>query len=290
MEVTASPVPRLFPNTPYGTSVWSRFLFEHYACLRPLHRVAAWLGDQGLPVAPGTLADSAPRFMPLFEPLAEEIREYQNEAVMRHADETTWRVQALRAKGRSARAWLWASVGNDAVYFHIDPSRSAEAAEKLFGELRTGTVIVCDRYSAYKKLARLLGGMVTLQFCWSHQRRDFIACAAGHARLTGWCQAWLGRVAAIYRLNEARLARYDPAAERQSAAFDAAQDALEAALDSLFERARRELALLPDAAREGKALRSLLKHREGLSVFVDRPRTPMDNNLAYADIRFMPTT
>ena len=70
MEVTASPVPRLFPNTPYGTSVWSRFLFEHYACLRPLHRVAAWLGEPGLPVAPGTLADSAPRFMPLFEPLA----------------------------------------------------------------------------------------------------------------------------------------------------------------------------------------------------------------------------
>ena len=168
MEVTASPVPRLFPNTPYGTSVWSRFLFEHYACLRPLHRVAAWLGDQGLPVAPGTLADSAPRFMPLFEPLAEEIREHQNEAAMRHADETTWRVQALRAEGRSARAWLWTSVGNDAVYFHIDPSRSAEAAKKLFGERRTGTVIVCDRYSAYKKLARLLGGMVTLQFCWRY--------------------------------------------------------------------------------------------------------------------------
>ena len=161
VEVSAPPVPRLFPNTPYGISVWSRFLFEHYACLRPLHRVAAWLGDQGLPVAPGTLADSAPRFMPLFEPLGEAIRAHQNASALRHADETTWRVQALRAEGRSARAWLWTSVGNDAVYFHIDPSRSAEAAETLFGELRTGTVIVCDRYSAYKKLARLLGGMVS---------------------------------------------------------------------------------------------------------------------------------
>ena len=280
VEVSAPPVPRLFPNTPYGISVWSRFLFEHYACLRPLHRVAAWLGDQELPVAPGTLADSAPRFVPLFEPLGEAIRAHQNASALRHADETTWRVQALRAEGRSARAWLWTSVGNDAVYFHIDPSRSAEAAETLFGQLRTGTVIVCDRYSAYKKLARLLGGMVTLQFCWAHMRWDFIQCAAAQVNLTGWCQAWLGRIAAIYRLNEARLARYDPDMERQSAAFDAAQDALEAALDGLFARAGRDLALLPDAAREGKALRSLLKHREGLSVFVDRPRTPMDNNLA----------
>ena len=167
-EVSAPPVPRLFANTSYGTSVWSRVLYERYACLRPLQRVGAWLSDQGMPVAAGTLADSVPRFVPLFEPLAEAIRAHQNEAALRHADETTWRVQALREAGRSARAWLWTSVGNDAVYFHIDPSRSAEAARQLFGELRSGTVIVCDRYSAYKRLARLLGGMVTLAFCWAY--------------------------------------------------------------------------------------------------------------------------
>ena len=74
----------------------------------------------------------------------------------------SWRVQALREEGRSSRAWLWTSVSNDAVYFHIDPSRSAEAAHKLFAEAVLYTVIVCDRYSAYKRLARLLGGLVTL--------------------------------------------------------------------------------------------------------------------------------
>ena len=183
LQVSAPAVPRLFPNTPYGTSVWSRFLFEHYACRRPLQRVAAWLGDQGLPVAPGTLADSAPRFVPLFQPLAEAIRAHQNASALRHADETTWRVQALRAEGRSARAWLWTSVGNNAVYFHIDPSRSAEAAQRLFGELRTGTVIVCDRYSAYKKLTRLLGGTVTLQFCWAYVAARIMLRRAGIAAL-----------------------------------------------------------------------------------------------------------
>ncbi len=277
---TAAPVPRLFPSTPYGASVWSRFLFEHYACRRPLHRVAAWLGDHGLPVAPGTLADSAPRFVPLFEPLAEAIRAHQNASALRHADETTWRVQALRAAGRSSRAWLWTAVGNDAVYFHIDPSRSAAAAQTLFGELRSGTVLVCDRYSAYKKLARLRGGMVILQFCWAHMRRDFIQCAAGQAGLAGWCAAWLERIAALYRLNKARLACHDAGIERQSAAFDAAQDALAAALDGLFAAAERELAGLADDAREAKPLRSLVNHREGLSVFLEHPRTPMDNNLA----------
>ena len=58
VEVSAPPVARLFPNTPYGVSFWARFVFEHCACLRPLHRVAAWLCAQGLSVSPGTLANT----------------------------------------------------------------------------------------------------------------------------------------------------------------------------------------------------------------------------------------
>ena len=42
-EVSAPPAPRLFDNTPYGISVWTRVLFERCACFRPLNRVAAWL-------------------------------------------------------------------------------------------------------------------------------------------------------------------------------------------------------------------------------------------------------
>ena len=42
---------------------------------------------------------------------------------------------------------------------------------------------------------------------------------------------------------------------------------------------------MPDEAREGKALRSLRNHREGLSVFVDRPQVPLDNNKAERFLR-----
>ena len=286
MEVSAPPVPRLFAHTLYGISVWACFLFERYACLRPLNGVAAWLSDRGLAISPGTLADSVPRFVALFEAaVAGAILAHQNQAALRHADETSWRVQELRGEDRSSRAWLWTSVSADALYFHIDPSRSAEAAHKLFAEALLYTVIVCDRYSAYKRLARLLGGLVTLAFCWAHMRRDFIECAAGQVSLTQWCQGWIERIASLYRLNEARLAHYDPGLERQTPAFDAAQGALNEALDGVFAQAERELAGLPDQAREGKALRSLLNHREGLCVFVDRPQVPMDNNLAERVLR-----
>ena len=139
--------------------------------------------------------------------------------------------------------------------------------------------------SAYKRLVSLLGGLVILAFCWSHVRRDFIECAAGQVKLTQWCQRWIERIAAIYRPNETRREHYDPGLKRQTPAFDATQAALMEALDALFVDAREELATLPDQAREGKALRSLLNHREGLCVFVDRPPVPMDNNRAERFLR-----
>ena len=94
--------------------------------------------------------------------------EHQNEAAVRHGDETGWRIQALRQAGRSGRAWLWVSVTEHAVYFHIDPSRSAEAALKVFGGAVGVQVLVVDRYSTYKKLARVLEGRVILAWCWAY--------------------------------------------------------------------------------------------------------------------------
>jgi len=124
-----------------------------------------------------------------------------------------------------------------------------------------------------------------MQHLWTHQRRDFIDAAAGQPRLEQWCQGWVGRIAAIYDLNRERLKHYDPGRKRQTAAFRKATRKLKKALDRLFDQAESELADLPDHAREARALRSLLNHREGLCVFVDKPQTPMDNNEAERILR-----
>ena len=97
---------------------------------------------------------------------------------------------------------------------------------------------------------------MTLAFCWSHQRRDFIECAAGQVSLTEWCRGWIERIASIYRLNEARLEHYGAGLERQTSAFDTAQGALEETLDGLFAQAERELAGLPRRARARPCARS----------------------------------
>ena len=139
--------------------------------------------------------------------------------------------------------------------------------------------------AAMPALRNIIRAATYAQICciphiWAHVRRDFIKCAAGNETLTDWERRWTGRIARLYRLNGARLEQHDAGldADRRNPAFAAAHRELERALGQLFAAARRELDGLPDEAREGGPLRSLLNHRAGLSVFLDKPGVPMDNN------------
>ena len=280
-EVVAPPVPRLFPGSSYGISFWVCFLLERYAFHRPLNRVAAWMRDQGVPVSAGTLGDSIHRLMPLFDPLSQAILAHLKAASVLQGDETGWRVQSLKAIRGTSRAWLWCAVSRDAVWFQVDARRNAEAAGKLFAGVGAGTVLVCDAYSAYKKLARVLGGILILAWCWVHVRRKFIEAAAGNDALETWENRWLDRIGKLFHLNRVRLKHYDPEAgmDQQSRKFGIAHRQLQRAVDKLFALAETERAGPAGSDRRAKALNSLVRHRGGLCVFVDRPDIPMDNNL-----------
>ncbi len=131
---------------------------------------------------------------------------------------------------------------------------------------------------------------------------------AGRAfsELEGWALQYKGRIGTLYHLNRLRLEQWDP--ERplteQSAAFYRYHEALKAQLQRLHEEATRIVADNDEGApNEGtpsapaaelsksartkrkKVLASLLEHWPGLTVFVEHPEVPMDNNLAENTIR-----
>ena len=126
--------------------------------------------------------------------------------------------------------------------------------------------------------------------CWAHARRDFIDATVGRPQLGKWSGRWLERIAALYRGGAERARHWDRALPvgRQGAAFANAQGRLEGRAAALFERARRELAALSADAPQGKPLRALERHREGLTAFLRDPTVPLDNNAAHADNRIMP--
>ena len=291
-EVLPPAEPRLFRGTSYGLSVWVAFLVQVYWQRHPVRAFEREWGEFGVRLPAGTLLGHVGDFLTWFEPLEAALAARQEEALLVHGDETSWVVHVRAEAGDNPRCWLWCSLTADAVRFRVDSARSAEAAAKLFGRLGLicTVVLLCDRYSAYVKLARDYPGQFEIAICWVHARRDFVTLGRQREDLKQWAEGILERIGRLYQLNAERLAEWHPqsALEGQSEAFGAAQQRLEAECAALFEQAEQQVAALTAAAKQAPEgadkdprlgpLESLLRHRAGLEVFLEKPFVPMDNN------------
>ena len=304
--VTAPPPPRLIPRSNYAVSFWVEVILSKYCYGQPSNRYLQDLADQGLPVSPGTLAGGLQALAPLLEPVLEALYCKQMSEQLFHNDETRWEV-FVELPGKVGTRWyLWVTRSPSVIFYCIDPSRSAAVPGAHFAGLQANkAIIVCDRYSAYKKLARLAPNIL-LAFCWAHVRRDFLNTGRAFSELDGWALEWKERIGTLYHLNRLRLQQWDrerPLAE-QSDAFHRRHEALQGQLQRMQEEATRIVAQneegthgegaarapgadLSRSARtkRNKVLASLLEHWSGLTVFVEYPEAPMDNNLGENSIR-----
>ena len=89
-----------------------------------------------------------------------------------HNDESGWKVLESVEGKVGNRWWLWVSRSDSVTYFQIAPSRGADIPIEHFKNiLHLKIIVICDRYSAYKSLAKQLA-FVILAFCWAHVRSD----------------------------------------------------------------------------------------------------------------------
>ena len=280
---------RLFRGTPYGISVWALFLVQVWVHRQPLRAVARQLEGFGLEIAAGTLAGSFEGLLRLFEPLEQAIAVRLARAATVHSDETSWPIHGLAERGENPRCWLWIGLGADAVRMQVHRTRSAAGAARVLegvGAEQTA-VLVCDRFSAYRTLARRNPGRFELAYCWAHVRRDFLQQGVRRPGLSQWAQGWVEGITGIYRLNRARRKHWDRArpATGQRQGYQRAQASLAAVVTGLFSQAQAELQTLPNPDPRRGPLQSLLRHRAGLEVFLAKPEVPMDNNAAERALR-----
>jgi transposase len=269
---TAAPLPKLIPKGLYGTSIWVEIVLDKYSSYRPTERfLASWrLGD--LDLAAGTVTDGLQRLEILLRPIYEAIKERNRDGDLHLADETRWRVFVVQEGKQGYGWWLWVLSAPDTVVYVLDASRSHAVPEGHYRAQSHG-VLVVDRYSAYKAMIWVKDGVIVLAFCWSHVRRDFVRVGKGWPELKTWALQWLRRIRLLYQLNHRRLE-----AENGSAAFGETDGCLRQAVAEMKTQRETELARtdLPTPCR--KVLESLTEHWEGLTLFVDDPRIPMDNN------------
>src|SRR5262245_19623981 len=272
--VTASPAPRVIPKSILGVSIWVTVLVDKYLFYRPTYRLLADLRTRGLDLSLGTLTDGLQRLLPLFEPIYEALVAHSRRQALWHADETRWQVFAT-VEGKVGYRWyLWAFHSAEVVVFVLAAGRAHDVPEEHLGPDAQGIMVV-DRYKAYQAMAQVKQGLIVLAFCWAHVRRDFVTLARAWPDQEGWAWAWVARIGALYRLNDERLA-----VREQPRLFGEADARLRQAVTAFGRQGEAELAEAPVHPARRKVLESLGDHWTGLTVFVEHPEVPMDNNTA----------
>src|SRR5438128_9675110 len=209
--VTAPPAPRVIPKSPLGVSVWTMMLLDKYLYGRPTHRLCEELRHYGLPLAQGTLTDRLQRIAVLFELLMPALYERQMGEKLFHGDETRWEVFEEVAGKAGHRWYLWVMHSASVEFYRMAPGRGADVPEAHFAKLHhdlVEVVLVCDRYSAYKCLAKDCAALF-LAFCWAHVRRDFLKAARSWLGLENWMFAWVDDIGVLYRRNKPGLELWD---------------------------------------------------------------------------------
>jgi transposase len=314
--VTAPPPATVIPQGLLGVSVWVMILEHKFALFQPLHRVLLELRGLRQDLSAGTVTGGLQKLLPLFQPLYQALVEHNRTEGHWHADETRWLMFERRAD-KVGFAWnLWVFAAAESIVFVLDPTRSHSVPENHFGD-HDGIVNV-DRYSAYKAMRQVKAGRIVLAFCWAHVRRDFLAVLTGWPELTDWAWSWVEEIALLYRRNNARRAALanaaltnaaltnaaltDAAALTASAATASAEPTISSPstalmvppaaavatadrllrehVDHMAQRRDTELAQANLRLPQRKALESLKNHWAGLTVFLDHPEVPLDNNEA----------
>jgi len=276
--VTAPPPARLIERGKFGMSVWASVLLDKFLYGRPSHRLLQDLADRGLNVSAGTLAGGLQALAPLFAPLDQVLLHKLRSEPHWHADETRWPVFVDLADKVGHRWYLWVFHSRSVVHYVLDESRSTTVVQGELAGVDSG-FISCDRYAAYKKFARLNPGIV-LAFCWAHQRRDFLELANDYPAVSPWAMGWVAAIAELYHLNGLRLQAKCGSAERAAHHAD-----LQQAVQRMATQREGALADPVLAEPAAKVLQSMTVHWAGLTVFVDHPGVPMDNNVAERDAR-----
>ncbi len=293
--VTAPMPPKVIPKSQYGISIWENVLLTKYLYSQPTNRLLNQYKEMGLPISGGTIAGGLQVLMVLFKPVYDALLKQQMTEERFHNDESSWKVFETIEGKTGNRWWLWLCRSASVIFYQIAPGRGADVPVDHFKNIESEKIIVvCDRYSAYKSLARQLP-FIILAFCWAHVRRDFLDAAKKYPLLEDWALYWVEKIAELYHVNNLRCKAYDPKLPfwQQSPIFLKNHEELVQKMDEMaaerdafidtHDSENTDVTVLTNV--KFKVLTSLNNHWQGLSIFVDHPEVPMDNNKGENSIR-----
>ncbi|MBV8281516.1 MAG: IS66 family transposase [Candidatus Eremiobacteraeota bacterium] len=264
--ITADPPAKLYDRTEIGNTVWAYVIARKYLYGEPTERTLKWCSLRHLHLSKGTVTGGLKVVNEKLEFLYQALKNHCRGADFWNGDETWW---SLFGK----RWWMWMVASKDAVVYLLDPSRSKKVPNDFFAGSKG--VFMTDRLASYKGLP----DDIRKAWCWVHQRRDFLNVFKGMPKLKEWAEAWLKRIATLFVLNHKRFKAWENN-QQFGKDFDEAQKLVDEHVQGLKECFESELKQSGLHKKQKTILESMKRHWDGLTLFLEDPRIPLDNNRA----------
>lgn len=272
-HVLTAPGPdKLIPGGHYSVDFAVHTAIAKFCDHLPLERQVCQMERQGLVITSQTLWDQQAALARHLEPTWKALCAEALAQEVLHVDETSWRMM-----GAANSKWtLFGLTALEVAAYHLVASKSAVSARQILNGFR-GTLVV-DGFAVYPIVAQLEKG-IQIAHCWVHADRKFKE-ALDPPEAIAYIR---GRIAELFAI-EREIARPFPGdAPAQAARRELRQDRSAPIVDEIRNWAYAQGGLHRSGF--GKAVRYLLKHWSGLTLFLDNPKIALDNNAAERVLR-----
>lgn len=249
----------------------------------PLYRQSQIYAKQGVDLPISTLADWVGTTGVQVAPLVDALKIECLQSKVMHADETP--IVILNPKGKTKRGYIWAYTSGEheqskIVIYDLQSTRGGQHPKQFLQHQRHPTDpdplpwlghLVVDDYSGYKPLFNTYADLIEVG-CWAHVRRKFFDLhQSTKSPMAAQALHSIGQLYLIERhIKEQNLNAEQTWLERQTHAKPIIK-ALHLWMMTQHTKAT------PNGA-SAKALNYAIKRWTALSVYLDNPAAPIDNN------------
>lgn len=252
------------PGGRYSVEFAVEVAVDKYLNHLPLDRQRRMMLQQGLLIDTQTLWDQLFALYGHLKPSYDALLERILGQPQIGADETWWRL--MDRKGRK-KWWDWCLATEDAVYHQLHPSREASVVEKLLADYEG--VVMSDGFAAYETLARAGPSKCKCAHCWAHVRRKFIELEPLHPET---CGEVLDLIGELYGLEKTAPNTPDSAELRRKIRDEQSRNVVaEIRAWAIKQRSSPRSGLR-------EAINYMFGLWSGLTLFLDDPAVPLDNN------------
>jgi transposase len=270
--ITVPSPPRIIAGSTYSDDMIVDVALSKYCDLIPIERYAAMAARGGVKDLPThSLIELTHSFADFVSRAYTLIKQAALTSRVLNADETPHRM----LEGSDKNTWyLWGFSTPEHCFLECHDTRSGDVASEVLLKSKC-EILVTDVYSGYGKAIRIANeqrqaagkSKIRSAYCNSHSRRYFYKAWSNYKESA----FYLDHYHEIYELNKTAKGQPSPRILEL-------RSQMRPRFEAMKKKALDELASYPEQSKYGKALRYFLQNYEGLTLFLDDPEVPIDNN------------